>query len=152
MNFRKRVLLGITTGVIALSALSFSTSAYGGDNNIGYSFDVPANQGFGYSAPQYRGPSGTNVPWKVNFTYSSEGVGTYMYYFLAGDEWINKSRFSDYKKVQQGSGEKYFRAYEGAYNKNVRLGAQNNNDSRQGFKVSGYWDEESAKHNFSYWD
>lgn len=153
MSFKKRVIVGISTCVIALSALGVSVSAYGDDNNIGYSFTVKANQEWSYAAdPQYRGPSGTNVPWKVNFTYSAEGTGTYMDYFLAGTEWFSPSKLSDYKRVQQGSGAKYYHAYDTAYNKDVRLAARNNNYVNASYQVSGYWDEEAAKHRFDDWN
>ena len=152
MSFKKRILIGITTCLITLSALGFSSYAYGGDNNIGYSFSVPGGQNWAFSNAKYRGPSGTSVPWKVNFTYSSEGVGTYMQYFLAGTEWISLSKLSDYKMVKQGSGVKYYHAYDSAYNRNVRLGARNNNNVSKSYTVSGYWDEETAKHTFSDWN
>lgn len=149
MSFKKRVLIGITTGVIALSALGFSASAYGSDNNIGYSYSVPGGQNWGFSDAEYRGASDTSVPWKVNFTYSSEGAGTCMQYFLAGTEWFSPSKLSDYKLVKQGSGAKYYRAYDSAYKRDVRLGARNNNNVSNSYTVSGYWDEETEKHTFS---
>ncbi len=128
--------------------MGLSTSAYGSDNDIYFSFSVGANKAWGYSGEVYRGPSGTEVPWKVNFTLSSEGTGTYMNYFLLtpGSQY---SKLSDYKLVQQGSGAKYYHAYDSAYNTNLRLGAMNNNVVTKSYNVGGYWDEETAKHTFS---
>lgn len=147
MKFQKRVFVGIVAGLIGVSALAFSASAYGSDNDIPYSFNVPANQGWGYSKPEERGNSGSEVPWKVEFTYSSEGRSTYMYYFLREDFWANQ--LSDYKRVLQGSEIKYFQAYGIAANKKVGLGAMNNNDVDKNYTVAGYWDEETAYHSFS---
>lgn len=146
MSFYKRVLTTIIVGVMAFSVIVISTSAYGSDNDIPYSFNVSANQGWGYTSEEHRGPSNTSVPWKVNFTYSSEGAGTYMQYFLIAPGW---SKQSDYKNTKQGSGNKYYHAYDTAYNVDVALGARNNNYESYNYNISGYWDEETAKHAFS---
>ena len=45
---------------------------------------VPGYQGKVYTNAEYRGNSGIEVPWKVNFTYSEEGKGTIMYFYLSG--------------------------------------------------------------------
>ncbi len=150
MKFQKRVIVGIIAGVIGVSALAFSASAYGSDNDIPFLFGIPGNGGSGYSATEYRGDSGTEVPWKVEFTFSSEGRETLSKFYLREDFWNNK--LSDYKRVQQGSGRKYFQAYDAAKNRNVKLGAIDNNPDGSGYDVAGYWDEEADDHNFSYQD
>lgn len=147
MKFQKRVFIGIVASVIGVSALAFSASAYGSDNDVPYSFSIPSNGGNGYSATEYRGNSGTEVPWKVEFTYSSEGRHTYTKFYLREDFWNNK--LSDYKQVKQGSSPKYFQAYDTAKNRDVRLGGIDNNPNNSGYTVAGYWDEETDYHAFS---
>lgn len=146
MKFYKRLLLTLIVCSISISAFALSVEAYGSDNNIPYSFEVPGYPNFNYTKAEYRGNSGTNVPWKVNFTYSQEGTGTVMQYFLSGPWW---SKRSDYKNVKQGSGAKYYHAYDTAINMNVALAARNNNNTKNKYTISGYWDEESAKHTFN---
>lgn len=71
-----------------------------------------------------------------------------MYFYLSGP-WYEK--VSNVKAVKQGSGNKYFAAYDSAQNMDVGLAIKNNNkeDSNK-YNVTGYWDEETAKHAFSY--
>ena len=109
---------------------------------------VPGNQKKGYSKAEYRGSSGTEVPWKVDFTFSEEGKGTIMYFYLSGP-WYEK--VSNVKAVKQGSDKKYFAAYDSCKNMNVGLAVMNNNEKDGNtYEVAGYWDEETAKHAFSY--
>lgn len=101
-----------------------------------------------YCNNNYRANSGIEVPWKVNFTYSEEGKGTIMYFYLSGP-WYSKE--SNVKAVKQGSGNKYFDAYDSCKKMNVGLAIKNNNkEDGNKYNVSGYWDEETAKHAFSY--
>ena len=146
LKFYKRLLLTLIVCSISISAFAFSVAAYGSDNDIPYSFTVLGNQQGTYTNGEYRGNSGTNVPWKVNFTYSQEGKGTVMQYYLSGSWW---SKQSDYKNVKQGSGAKYYHAYDTAKNMTVALAARNNNYTSNKYSISGYWDEESAKHTFN---
>lgn len=146
MNFYKRLFTTLVVGAVSIGAFAFGVSAYGADNDIVYSFTVPGYPNAGYSKAEYRGNSGTNVPWKVNFRASAEGSGTVMYYYLSGPWW---SKESDYKAVKESSGNKYYHAYDTAKNMNVALAAKNNNNTPKSFLVSGYWDEETAKHTFS---
>ena len=108
---------------------------------------VPGYQGKVYTDAEYRGNSGIEVPWKVNFTYSEEGKGTIMYFYLSGP-WYSKE--SNVKAVKQGSGNKYFDAYDSCKNMNVGVAVYNNNRNSSQYNVSGYWDEETDKHKFSY--
>lgn len=149
MKLLKRLLISLTVVAISIVSFIFGVSAYGSDNNIPYSFTVPGNQGSNYSSAEYRGNSGTEVPWKVNFTYSSEGTGTVMQYYLSGPWW---SKQSDYKSVSQGSGAKYYHAYDSAKNMDIAIAARNNNYNNYSYTISGYWDEETAKHTFSDWN
>lgn len=150
MKFSKKIIAGIAASLMIMSAFSMSASAYGTDNNIPYSFKVKSNQELSYSGDvQYRGATTTATPWKVDFTFSAEGKGTKMDYFLAGNEWLTKTKQSEYKTVTQGSGAKYFHAYDTACKADVQLAARNNNYVSNDYTVAGYWDEETAQHNFS---
>ena len=146
LKFYKRLLLTLIVCSISISAFAFSVAAYGSDNDIAYSLDAPSNPNYSYTSAEYRGNSGINVPWKVNFTYSQEGNGTVMQYFLSGPWWTKQS---DRKNVKQGSGAKYYHAYDTAKNMNVALAASNNNITENKYRISGLWDEESAKHTFN---
>lgn len=133
---------------VFISVFAFGATAYGSDNNIPFSVKVPGYLGKVYTKAEYRGNSGPEVPWKVNFTYSEEGKGTIMYFYLSGP-WYSKQ--SNVKAVKQGSDKKYFAAYDSAQNMDVGLAIKNNNkeDSNK-YNVAGYWDEETDKHKFSY--
>lgn len=149
MKFRKRIFSGLIICLIIISVISVSASAYAYDNDIGYSFIVKANGASSYSSnSEYRGATTTATPWKVNLTYSAEGTGTYMRFFLAKSG-ILSTQASDHHDVKQGSGAKYYRAYEIANQTTVKLGAKNNNLVSNTYTISGYWDEETAYHPFS---
>lgn len=133
---------------VFISVFAFGATAYGSDNDVPFLVQVPGNQKKGYSKAEYRGSSGPEVPWKVNFTYSEEGKGTIMYFYLSGP-WYSKQ--SNVKAVKQGSDKKYFAAYDSCKNMNVGLAVMNNNEKDGNtYEVAGYWDEETAKHAFSY--
>ena len=150
MKSLKKSIVGILVCITAIAAVAISASAYAYDNNYGYSFTVKPKSGLSYSSDiRYRGATTTKTPWKVNFTYSSEGKKTVMTYFLASSGWF-PTKFSDFKNVTQGSGDKYFRAYDVACETDVQLAAKNNNNTANSYTISGYWDEETAKHAFSY--
>ena len=148
MKFYKRLLAMAIVATVFISVFAFGATAYGSDNNIPVSVKVPGYQGKVYTKAEYRGDSGTEVPWKVDFTYSEEGSGTIMYFYLSGP-WYSKQ--SNVKAVKQGSDKKYFAAYDSCKNMDVGLAIKNNNkeDSNK-YNVAGYWDEETAKHAFSY--
>ena len=128
MKFYKRLLAMAIVATVFISVFAFGATAYGSDNDVPFLVQVPGNQKKGYSKAEYRGSSGTEVPWKVDFTFSEEGKGTIMYFYLSGP-W--------YEKVSNV--------------KAVGLAIKNNNkeDSNK-YNVAGYWDEETAKHAFSY--
>lgn len=149
MKLLKRAAVGILAGLIGLSAMGLFASAYSYDNNYYFSFTVGDHQKWGYiGSSQYRGTRYVETPWMVNFTSSSEGAGTVMEFFLLNNDWFRYEKRSDYKRVQQGSGKKYFHAYDSANQSDVRIGARNNNNVAYSYTVSGYWDEETAKHAF----
>ena len=149
MKSIKTIVAGIATGILLISAISVSVAAYGNDNSYGYNFDTKAYQQHSYSGTSYyRGTADVTTPWKVNFTYSSEGEGTIMQYFLAGTG-SKPDKVSDYKEVKQGAGEKYFRAYDSSLQRDTQLGARNNNYTVYKYSIAGYWDEETAYHQFS---
>ena len=139
----------MATAVALLTIIVPMGASAAGDNNIPYNFNVPGNQNWGYdNNSQYRGTSNTKVPWMVNFTFSGEGITARSEYFILGDGW-NYNKYSDYKGVNQGSGAKYFHAYDSAYNVALRIGARNNNYNNKSYTVSGYLDEETALHKFN---
>ena len=148
MKFYNRLLAMAIVATVFISVFAFGATAYGSDNDVTILVQVPGNQKKGYSKAEYRGSSGTEVPWKVDFTFSEEGKGTIMYFYLSGP-WYEI--VSNVKAVKQGSGNKYFAAYDSAQNMDVGLAIKNNNkeDSNK-YNVAGYWDEETAKHAFSY--
>lgn len=148
MKFYKRLLAMAIVATVFISVFAFGATAYGSDNDIPFYLRVPGSKGKVYSDAEHRGDSGTEVPWKVDFTFSEEGKGTIMYFYLSGP-WYEK--VSNVKAVKQGSGNKYFAAYDSAQNMDVGLAIKNNNkeDSNK-YNVAGYWDEETAKHAFSY--
>ena len=147
MKFYKRLLAMAIVATVFISVFAFGATAYGSDNDVPFLVQVPGNQKKGYSKAEYRGSSGTEVPWKVDFTFSEEGKGTIMYFYLSGP-WYEK--VSNVKAVKQGSGNKYFAAYDSCKNMNVGVAVYNNNRNSSQYNVSGYWDEETAKHAFSY--
>ena len=148
MKFYKRLLAMAIVATAFISVFAFGATAYGSDNNIPFSVKVPGYLGKVYTKAEYRGNSGPEVPWKVNFTYSEEGKGTIMYFYLSGP-WYSKQ--SNVKAVKQGSDKKYFAAYDSCKNMNVGLAVMNNNEKDGNtYEVAGYWDEETAKHAFSY--
>lgn len=131
-----RVGLAASMGIGILAASSF---AYASDDNIGYSFKLQPHYENSYSGSEYRQTSDSNNKWKVDLAYSSEGTGTIATF------WLDKSgtRVSDVHNVAQGSGAHYYSAFSTANQSNVRLGAENNNDSPSSYAISGYWDEET---------
>ncbi len=135
----------IISGLLVLSIAAFGltgvTANAASDNNVGFSFHVNENQHASFGAePRYRSTSKTNNCWKVNMTYSGEGVGTCTYFWLGSGTTVVSNRVL----VKQGSGARYRFAYETASQTNVRLRAQNNNQSITGYDVGGYWDEETG--------
>lgn len=100
MKFYKRLLAMAIVATVFISVFAFGATAYGSDNNIPFSVKVPGYLGKVYTKAEYRGNSGPEVPWKVNFTYSEEGKGTIMYFYLSGP-WYSKQ--SNVKAVKQGS-------------------------------------------------
>lgn len=135
----------IISGLLVLSIAAFGMKGVvanaASDNNVGFSFHILENQHISFGAdPRYRSTSNTNNCWKVNMTYSGEGVGTCTYFWLGSGTTI----VSNHVVVKQGSGAKYRFAYETASQTHVRLRAQNNNQSINGYDVGGYWDEETG--------
>ena len=146
----KRAAVGLLAGLIGLSVMGLPASAYGEDNDMDFSFNVPGGKRWGYiNYAEYRGTASMATPCKVNFAYSTEGQGKIMDYFLLNNSIWSYFQYSDFKSVKQGSGNKYFHAYGAACKQYVRIGAKNKNDVPNNYTVSGYWDEETAKHAFN---
>lgn len=45
--------------------------------------------------------------------------------------------------IKEGTGDHYYSAFSSASQRDVCLGAENNNNSSSTYTVSGYWDEET---------
>lgn len=124
----------------SVASLSFYAKDTKSDDNISFSFNVPKNQGNGYTGTRYRQTLDSHNPWKVNLTYSGEGKGTVSTFWL---ELRNGKNVSQAHNVAQGSGSHKYPAYRTASEENVRLTAQNNQNNSNHYTVSGYWDEET---------
>ncbi|MBB3908820.1 DUF2712 domain-containing protein [Anoxybacillus rupiensis] len=130
--------LGLAAAM-GVGIFTFSNFTYASDDNIGFNFELKPNYDNSYSAARYRQTTNPNNKWKVNLTYSSEGVGTVATF------WLDKAgtRVSEWYNVKQGSGPHYYPAYSTANQSYVRLGAENNNYTSASYTISGYWDEET---------
>lgn len=137
--------MAIVTTVF-ISVFAFGASAYGSDNDVPFYVRVPGNQDKVYSNAEYRGNSGTEVPWKVDFSFSEEGKNTIMNFYLSGP-WYSEQSYTH--PIHQGTGNHYYAVYQNCKNMNVGL-AIYNNDVKTKYYVAGYWDEETDKHDFSY--
>ena len=138
MNAKKYFTVLAAVGAISLSMV---IPVHASNDNHEYSFYIGSYQGNGYSDARYRQTTNTNNKWKVNMTYSEEGAGTIATYWLALDS--GKEQASDFHNVTQGSGAQYYSAQSKASQKNVVLGAENNNYTSSLYRVAGYWDEET---------
>lgn len=145
MKFYKRLLAMAIVATVFISVFAFGASAYGSDNDVPFYVRVPGNQDVVYSNAEYRGNSDKKVPWKVNFTFSEEGRGTIMNFYLSGP-WYSKQ--SNIQEVHQGNKDHFFAAYDSCKNMNVGLAIYNNNDVETKYYGAGYWDEETAYHPF----
>jgi hypothetical protein len=125
--------------IMGVGILATANFTYASDDDHDFSFTLKPSYQNNYSGSRYRQTTSSSNPWKVDFTYSSEGAGTYATF------WLDKSGtlVSGTKTVKQGSGAKYYSAYGQASGSNVRLGAENNNNSPNSYSISGYWDEET---------
>lgn len=138
--------MAIVTTVF-ISVFAFGASAYGSDNDVPFYVRVPGNQDKVYSNAEYRGNSGTEVPWKVDFSFSEEGKNTIMNFYLSGP-WYSEQSYTH--PIHQGTGNHYYAVYQNCKNMNVGLAIYNNSDVKTKYYVAGYWDEETDKHDFSY--
>lgn len=137
---KKRIVMAAlaATMLIGMNA----SQAFASDDNIPYSFKIKANYANTYSDEEYRQTTNTQNKWKVDMTYSEEGEGTITTYWLAAYN-SNHDKVSDTHDVTQGTGTHYYSAYSSASQRDVCLGAENNNNSSNTYTVSGYWDEET---------
>lgn len=147
MKFYKRLLAMAIVTTVFISVFAFGASAYGSDNDVPFYVRVPGNQDKVYSNAEYRGNSGTEVPWKVDFSFSEEGKNTIMNFYLSGP-WYSEQSYTH--PIHQETGNHYYAVYQNCKNMNVGLAIYNNNDVKTKYYVAGYWDEETDKHDFSY--
>ena len=72
MKFYKRLLAMAIVATVFISVFAFGATAYGSDNDIPFFGAGSRKSGKGYSKAEYRGGSGTEVPWKVDFTFQKK--------------------------------------------------------------------------------
>lgn len=130
-------------GLALLAVLGTTTmTAWASDDNYGFSFSLKPHYANSYVAQaRYRQTTNTNNKWKVNLQYNEEGAGKIATFWLAKAE--GKAAVSAAHDVAQGTGAHYYPAYSSASQTDVTLGAENNNDSPNTYKISGVWDEET---------
>lgn len=109
MKFYKRLLAMAIVATVFISVFAFGATAYGSDNDIPFYLRVPGSKGKVYSDAEHRGDSGTEVPWKVDFSFSEEGKGTIMNFLLSGP-WYSEQSYTH--SVHQGSGNRYYAVYQ----------------------------------------
>lgn len=138
-NILKRIGTFVIAFTLIISSVVISKAA---NDNHEYAFNLKAHYGNSYSAARYRQTTNTANKWKVNLVSSSEGKGKKATFWLAKD---NKSKtiVSATHDVAQGTGAHYYKAKSKASKTDVKLGAENNNDSPNTYAISGYWDEET---------
>ncbi len=104
-----------------------------------FSFHLGMYHSNGYSDPEPRMSTYSNVPWLVNMTYSSESgahpVATY---------WLEEYNFfghniSGAHDIHEDSGDHIFNDARNQKEMDVQLTAQNNNFNAKQPEVSGYW-------------
>ncbi len=100
-----------------------------------YKFTVPAWQENAESTNYYRGDNDAN--WQVSLETSTEGVGTYMTYWI---EAPNNSNLTKGHDVKQGEEIRDFNDLR--YTGDVHLATENNNNSDKVNTTTGKWDEE----------
>lgn len=141
MKFKKRVMASVFGLAVAGTVCSGSLVKATQDNDIGFSFSVSAYQRESYaSESRTRSTTNTKDCWKVDLAYSGEGKGTVTKFWLAK----GNSVVSDSVNAKQGGAVRYKHAFSSASRSSVRLRACNNNYSSSGYKISGYWDEETG--------
>ena len=118
MKFYKRLLAMAIVATVFISVFAFGASAYGSDNDVPFYVRVPGNQDKVYSNAEYRGNSGTEVPWKVDFSFSEEGKNTIMNFYLSGP-WYSEQSYTH--PIHQGTGNHYYAVYQNCKNMNVGL-------------------------------
>lgn len=132
--------------LLAITLMLIGTWNYVGarDDNVEYAFKLQANYKNSYTDIRYRQTKKADNPWKVNMTYSAEGKGTKAVYWLnVPGLFCTSERVSNTHTVKQGSGPHYYKAWKGAAQQYVSMGAENNNNTSKTYNVSGYWDEET---------
>ena len=138
MNIKKTV-----TAALAICMIATPMIAKASDDNIGFSFQLKPHFANSTTTARYRQTSDVDNKWKVNMVNSTEGRGTIATFWLAtksdGTDIVSDTTHD----VAQGSGAHYYKAKHTASKTDVRLAAENNNDSPNTYNISGYWDEET---------
>lgn len=144
----KKLVAVCITGMLSVFIL-MPIVATASDNNIDFSFEIKANQGYSHSEEtRYRSTNDVNDAWKVNLktTYEcSEDGDTSTSFHLGIDnpEGTNQTGSKKYV-VAARSGAHYYPAYQRASDKDIFLYARNNNNNEEVYTIKGYWDEETG--------
>ncbi len=145
MNIKgKLVMLGIfvvlLAGVVQVNATS--------TNNIGFKFNIKANQNNSFSDPEECATTNPKRAWMVDFRRSTEsksGAKCVTRFWLEKVGVFNiGSQVSDDHDIKEESGRHFYASTKDGTNCNVKLGAENNNYSAVTYQATGYWDEETT--------
>lgn len=141
MNKRNISKIGIVSLFSVCVIGMYTFTSFASDDQKGYSFKLKGGYANSYSEKEYRQTKSPSNPWKVNLAYNEEGDGCIATFWLD----VPSSAYlgSDTYDIYQGSGDHYYSANGYASQVDVRLGAENNNDTFWSYRVSGYWDEET---------
>lgn len=141
---KKNKIIAVILSVCCVLSVVFTIPVFAEENDYPFSFDMKQNCKKSYSSDSYeRITKYTDNPWKVNMTYNAEGSDAKATYFIATS--VVHTQCSDSHTIKAGSGNHYYKAYETATDKYIKLGVKNNNDVAKKYTVSGYWDEEIGK-------
>ena len=139
----KKIFKSTVASTLVLGMLAMPHITKASNDNYAYEFNIQAHYGNTYSPEaRYRQTTDTTNKWKVSLENSTEGTGTKMTFWLAKDN-AKKTVVSGTHDVTQGTGAHYYNAKSEASKTDVKLGAENNNDTTNSYTISGYWDEET---------
>ncbi len=130
--------------VVMLFVATFAVSAFAGDENLIYSFNIQANRNVTrYTVGQFRDTTNNNNAWKVNFKTSNEpGTGrTFTEYVITKSD---GTLAASWHSVQVSTGAHYYAANDNGDFATVYLNGRDNNNIASTYTVTGYWDEETG--------
>ncbi len=133
----------IAIGAIAIGLLGAPMISKASNDNVDFNFSLKEHYGNSTTAARYRQTTNVKNKWKVDLTYNAEGKGKIATFWLTTKKNGTTVVSDKTHNVAQGSGAHYYDATSKASQRDVRLAAENNNDSNKTYVVSGYWDEET---------